>query len=366
MAKLLEVDAEGWAAQLPQMKEHYAKFGDKLPQELRAELEALEQRLDELSRRAARMLSLTLTSGAFTLGAWRSRSSPQMRRCWPCRPASSPRRGGRRRSAALKRLSGPGWALIPIASIIGVIFAIRYMSGTATGAHLAGADGGADPRRGGARLGDARLEALAGAAAVPLFVLAWASRTTLVGEGAATLLSALSCVTLGVLLATVTPPGWLKLGIIAMAAADSWLVLSDLLQAPNATLVGGLAGQRAAAASERAVRNDLDGLRRPVRRRAAGRRPGARGPAPVAGRAADARARGRIRPAVLRPQRAAGDGAGGAGADRVRGLAAPSRAARTGRARARAIATAHADQQPSASAGRRPSPPAGAIPRPAR
>ena len=31
--------------QLPQMQEHYAKFGDKLPAELRAQLEALEQRL---------------------------------------------------------------------------------------------------------------------------------------------------------------------------------------------------------------------------------------------------------------------------------------------------------------------------------
>ena len=45
MAKLLEVDAEGWRAQLPQMKEHYAEFGDKLPAELRAQLDALEQRL---------------------------------------------------------------------------------------------------------------------------------------------------------------------------------------------------------------------------------------------------------------------------------------------------------------------------------
>jgi hypothetical protein len=58
-----------------------------------------------------------------------------------------------------------------------------------------------------------------------------------VGEGAAALLSALSCVTLGVLLAAVTPPTWLKLGIIAMAAADTWLVISDVLQAPNATLI---------------------------------------------------------------------------------------------------------------------------------
>ena len=45
MAKLLEVDAEGWTAQLPQMKEHYAEFGAKLPAALRGQLEALEQRL---------------------------------------------------------------------------------------------------------------------------------------------------------------------------------------------------------------------------------------------------------------------------------------------------------------------------------
>jgi phosphoenolpyruvate carboxykinase (GTP) len=46
MAKLLAVDHEGWAAALPQMKQHYAKFGSKLPAELRDQLEALEARLD--------------------------------------------------------------------------------------------------------------------------------------------------------------------------------------------------------------------------------------------------------------------------------------------------------------------------------
>ncbi len=46
MAKLLEVDHEGWAAALPQMKEHFAKFGDKLPAELAEQLRMLEQRLD--------------------------------------------------------------------------------------------------------------------------------------------------------------------------------------------------------------------------------------------------------------------------------------------------------------------------------
>jgi phosphoenolpyruvate carboxykinase (GTP) len=45
MAKLLEVDADGWLAQLPQIREHYAKFGDKLPDELQAELEAMERGL---------------------------------------------------------------------------------------------------------------------------------------------------------------------------------------------------------------------------------------------------------------------------------------------------------------------------------
>ena len=53
------------------------------------------------------------------------------------------------------------------------------------------------------------------------------------------MLSALSCVTLGVLLAAVTPPGWLKFGILLMAGADVWLVASDLLQNPNAALGGG-------------------------------------------------------------------------------------------------------------------------------
>jgi hypothetical protein len=44
-------------------------------------------------------------------------------------------------------------------------------------------------------------------------------------------------VTLGVLLSAVTPKGWMKLGIVLMAAADSWLVISDLLQAPNNALI---------------------------------------------------------------------------------------------------------------------------------
>jgi hypothetical protein len=70
----------------------------------------------------------------------------------------------------------------------------------------------------------------------PLFALAWVEPSGLAGEGAALLLTALSCVALGVLIATVTPPRWLGAGIVAMALADTTLVVSDLLQRPNNAL----------------------------------------------------------------------------------------------------------------------------------
>jgi phosphoenolpyruvate carboxykinase (GTP) len=47
MAKLLEVDPEEWRAQLPLVREHFAKFGDRLPDELAEQLRALEQRLEQ-------------------------------------------------------------------------------------------------------------------------------------------------------------------------------------------------------------------------------------------------------------------------------------------------------------------------------
>jgi phosphoenolpyruvate carboxykinase (GTP) len=45
MAELLKVDPEEWKAQLPQIQQHFAQFGDRLPRELRVQLEALEERL---------------------------------------------------------------------------------------------------------------------------------------------------------------------------------------------------------------------------------------------------------------------------------------------------------------------------------
>ena len=45
MARLLEVDKEGWKAIIPQIEEHFAKFGDRLPAELNKQLDALKARL---------------------------------------------------------------------------------------------------------------------------------------------------------------------------------------------------------------------------------------------------------------------------------------------------------------------------------
>jgi phosphoenolpyruvate carboxykinase (GTP) len=43
--ELTSVDAEAVRAQLPQVEEHLARFGDELPQEIRAQLDALRERL---------------------------------------------------------------------------------------------------------------------------------------------------------------------------------------------------------------------------------------------------------------------------------------------------------------------------------
>jgi hypothetical protein len=141
------------------------------------------------------------------------------------------------RPAWMDRFRGRGWALVPIGSIIVVVFAIRYVSDTATGLTWLALI--AVPILAAAALGWAMRGARPPLAvlAIPLFLLAWLDKSSLLGEGSGALLSALSCVTLGVLLAAVTPPGWLKAGIVLMAAADSWLVITDLLQSPNAVLV---------------------------------------------------------------------------------------------------------------------------------
>jgi hypothetical protein len=141
------------------------------------------------------------------------------------------------RPAWMERFRGRGWALVPIGSIVVVVFAIRYVSDTATGLTWLALI--AVPILAAVALGWAMRGARAPLAllAIPLFLLAWLDKNALVGEASGAVLSALSCVTLGVLLAAVTPARWLKAGIILMAAADVWLVVTDLLQSPNAALV---------------------------------------------------------------------------------------------------------------------------------
>ena len=53
MAELLAVDLAGWSAELPFIRKHFDRFGDKLPAGLEEELEALERRLRESGAGAA-------------------------------------------------------------------------------------------------------------------------------------------------------------------------------------------------------------------------------------------------------------------------------------------------------------------------
>ena len=45
MKTMTSVDKEGWKAEIPLIKEHFATFGAKMPQALKDELASLEKRL---------------------------------------------------------------------------------------------------------------------------------------------------------------------------------------------------------------------------------------------------------------------------------------------------------------------------------
>jgi phosphoenolpyruvate carboxykinase (GTP) len=49
LAQVVTVDTEAFKAQLPQVREFLAKFGDDLPAEISGQLDAFEQRLDAAS-----------------------------------------------------------------------------------------------------------------------------------------------------------------------------------------------------------------------------------------------------------------------------------------------------------------------------
>ena len=48
VAKLLSVDKNGWLAEIPLIRQHFEKFGDRLPKELAREVDELEKRLQAL------------------------------------------------------------------------------------------------------------------------------------------------------------------------------------------------------------------------------------------------------------------------------------------------------------------------------
>jgi prepilin signal peptidase PulO-like enzyme (type II secretory pathway) len=143
---------------------------------------------------------------------------------------------GRGVPAPLERFGGRAWSLILPLSIAVVVAAITLEPRVADG--LTWLAFVAIPPLAAAALGWAMHGARPWLAllAVPLFALAWARTGTLGGDAAAAALTALSCVTLGRLLAGVVPGGWLKAGIVAMAVIDAILVFGDQLQAPNAVL----------------------------------------------------------------------------------------------------------------------------------
>jgi hypothetical protein len=133
----------------------------------------------------------------------------------------------------LERFRSGWWALIPLGSIVVVIFGIEAASQSAhalTYLALVAVPPLAALALGGAAHGGRPIYALA---VLPLFALAWADRHGLIGEASGLTLSVLACVTLGVLLARVAPLSWLKVGIVLMAMGDTILVISQQLQAPN-------------------------------------------------------------------------------------------------------------------------------------
>jgi hypothetical protein len=140
------------------------------------------------------------------------------------------------------RLRSRWWALVPAGSIVVVIAVVNFYSASATAlAWLALV--GVPPFAALALALLVRGSRPAWALAVlPLFALAWASTGSLAGQSAALALSALGCIGLGWLLVAVVPAYWLKLGVYAMAAIDTWFVATDLLQGPNATLTAASPG----------------------------------------------------------------------------------------------------------------------------
>jgi hypothetical protein len=138
--------------------------------------------------------------------------------------------------AWLDRWGGRWWALVPALSIVLVIGVIELSSDSATAftyLALIAVPPLAALALGGLLRGSRPAWALA---ALPLFAVAWAARGSLGEEAAATVLSALACISLGWLLVGGVPARWLRLGIYAMALLDAALVGAEILQGPSDVL----------------------------------------------------------------------------------------------------------------------------------
>jgi hypothetical protein len=137
----------------------------------------------------------------------------------------------------LSRFAGRGWALVLPLSIAAVVGAVALVPGSAdalTWLALLLVPPGCALALGWAAHGARPWLAVF---VVPLLAVAWALPDAASGELARTLLIAGSAVTLGRLLAGAAPLPLLKIGVVAMAVIDAYLVFSNQLQAPNATLV---------------------------------------------------------------------------------------------------------------------------------
>jgi hypothetical protein len=136
----------------------------------------------------------------------------------------------------LDRLKSRAWALLAPLSIAIVVAAIALVPEVADGltwVALLLVPPGAILALGWAMRGARPVYALL---AVAAFGIALIDVDSPGSEAAAAFLTALSCITLGRLLAGLVPAWPLKLGIIAMAVIDAILVFGNQLQGPNATL----------------------------------------------------------------------------------------------------------------------------------
>jgi prepilin signal peptidase PulO-like enzyme (type II secretory pathway) len=138
--------------------------------------------------------------------------------------------------APLARFGGRGWSLVLPLSIAVVVAGIALEPDAADGLTWLALI--AIPPLAAVSLGWAARGARPALAllAVPLLVVTFADTGGLAGDACAAALTALSCVTLGRLLAGAAPATLLKAGIVAMAVVDAILVFGNQLQGPSDVL----------------------------------------------------------------------------------------------------------------------------------